>query len=111
MLDAYPNFYVDIAARLAELGRQPYAARSFLIDYARRIAFGSDSFPPGPRDYAPYFRFVETADEYFPYAPDEPGGQGRWRIYGVDLPGDALRALYFETAAQLLALSPIAQSS
>ncbi len=28
-LDKYPNMYVDMAARLAELGRQPYTARKF----------------------------------------------------------------------------------
>lgn len=103
MLDTYPNFNVDIAARLAELGRQPYTARRFFERYADRIVFGLDGFPPTAAAYAPYFRFLETADEYFPYAPDDSGDQGRWRIYGIDLPADVLRQVYHDTAARLLA--------
>ena len=30
-LDSYPNFYVDIDARISELGRQPYSARRFIM--------------------------------------------------------------------------------
>jgi predicted TIM-barrel fold metal-dependent hydrolase len=104
MLDRYPNFNVDIGARLAELGRQPYTARRFFRDYADRIVFGLDGFPPTPQDYAPYFRFLETEDEYFPYAPSGQGGQGRWRIYGIGLPDDVLRRVYHDTAARLLGL-------
>ena len=67
MMETYPNFNVDIAARLAELGRQPYSARRLFERHADRIVFGLDSFPPTAAAYAPYFRFLETADEYFPY--------------------------------------------
>ncbi|HVA92488.1 MAG TPA: amidohydrolase family protein [Chloroflexota bacterium] len=102
MLDMYPNFNVDISARLAELGRQPYAARRFFTTYHSRIAFGVDAFPPTPAAYAPYFRFLETADEYFPYDASGEGSQGRWRIYGLDLPDDVLRDVYSETATRLL---------
>lgn len=102
MLDTYPNFYVDTSARLAELGRQPYAARRFFERHASRIVFGSDSFPPTAADYAPYFRFLETADEYFSYAPGDIGGQGRWQIYGIDLPENILRQIYHDTAVALL---------
>jgi predicted TIM-barrel fold metal-dependent hydrolase len=105
MLDTYANFHVDISARLAELGRQPYAARRFFTRYAGRIAFGLDSYPPTAQAYAPYFRFLETADEYFPYSPTEPGRQGRWRIYGIDLPDEVLRQVYHDTAAHVLGLA------
>ena len=67
LLDTYPNLYVDIAARISELGRRPYAARRFLIDYADRILFGTDNIMSG-RGAPTYFRFLETDDEYFPYA-------------------------------------------
>ena len=36
-LDRCPNFYVDISARIAELGRQPYSARRFFLKYPDRI--------------------------------------------------------------------------
>ncbi len=102
MLDQYPNFNVDISARLAELGRQPYSSKRFLERYSSRVVFGSDSFPPQPECYAPYFRFLETADEYFDYSPDSVGAQGRWRIYGVELPDAALSDIYSATAGRLI---------
>jgi predicted TIM-barrel fold metal-dependent hydrolase len=40
LFDAYPNVNVDIAAVLAELGRQPYSAHDFLIKYQDRILMG-----------------------------------------------------------------------
>ena len=48
MLDAYPNFHVDISARIAELGRQPRAARDLMLAHADRVLFGTDVFPPDP---------------------------------------------------------------
>ncbi|MFN2396710.1 MAG: amidohydrolase family protein [Bacteroidales bacterium] len=44
-LEQYPNFYVDINARISELGRQPYTARKFLIKYQDRVLFGTDTPP------------------------------------------------------------------
>ena len=37
LLDKYPNYYVDMAARVAALGREPYTARRFLIRYQDRV--------------------------------------------------------------------------
>src|SRR3984885_4951671 len=45
MLDAHPNVSVDMSARVAELGRQPYPARAFFLRYASRILFGADLLP------------------------------------------------------------------
>ncbi len=45
LLERCPNFYVDIGARIAELGRQPYSARKFFLRYADRILFGTDMGP------------------------------------------------------------------
>ena len=86
---------------MAELGRQPYSARRLLEKHPDRVVFGIDAFPPTAAAYAPYFRFLETADEYFPYSPRPIGGQGRWHIYGVDLPDDVLRQVYHDTAYRL----------
>jgi predicted TIM-barrel fold metal-dependent hydrolase len=101
LLDRCPNFYVDIAARIAELGRQPYSARRFFLRYAGRILFGTD-LGADVAGYRLYYRFLETADEYFGYAPEDPPGQGRWQIYGLDLPDEVLRQVYFENAERVI---------
>jgi predicted TIM-barrel fold metal-dependent hydrolase len=102
MLDAYPNYHVDLAARVAELGRQPRAARAFLERFADRVLFGIDEFPPASENYAIYFRFLETADEHFPHSSEEVPLMGRWAISGLDLPDDVLRKVYAENALRLL---------
>ncbi len=105
-MDAYPNMHVDIAARIAELGRQPRKARAFFDRYQDRILFGTDSVGvPDKLFYEPHFRFLETEDEYFPYSEDGSMPQGRWNIYGLGLPDPILRKVYYENAARLLGLS------
>jgi predicted TIM-barrel fold metal-dependent hydrolase len=101
LLDQAPNLYVDIAARIGELGRQPYAARRFFLQYADRILFGTD-MGVDPAWYRIYYRFLETDDEYFNYDVDEIPGQGRWRIYGLGLPADVLEKVYRLNALKLL---------
>ncbi|RIK81276.1 MAG: amidohydrolase [Planctomycetota bacterium] len=100
-LDAHPNLHVELSARIAELGRQPFTAREFFLKYADRIMFGTD----GPRDFGrliPHWRMLETRDEYFPYAEGQYPPQGFWNIYGLDLPDDVLRQVYYENAAKLI---------
>jgi predicted TIM-barrel fold metal-dependent hydrolase len=101
MLDAHPNLWVDIASRVNELGRQPYTARDFLLRYQDRVLFALD-LPPNEATYRLAFTFLETRAEHFPYSPEEPPRQGRWRIYGVDLPDDALRRIYADNARRLI---------
>ncbi len=103
LLDRAPNFYVDIAARIAELGRQPYTARRFFLRYADRILFGTDSVPEAAT-YAVHFRFLETWDENMSYNAneDEAPGQGRWRICGLGLPDEVLEKVYSGNAARLI---------
>ena len=102
MLDTYPNYYVDIAARVAELGRQPRAVRNVLLAHPDRVLFGIDQFPPAQEDYAIYFRFLETADEHFSYSTEVVPPTGRWTISGLELPDDTLRKVYGENAAGLI---------
>jgi predicted TIM-barrel fold metal-dependent hydrolase len=102
MLDANPNVVVDLSARASELGRQPYSARKFLMRFADRVVFGADLVPEVAM-YRLYYRFLETADEYFEY-PTHASGQGRWNIYGVDLPDDVLKKIYRENALRLLGM-------
>jgi len=113
-LDRYPNMTVDIAARVGELGRQPRMARKFFDKYQDRILFGTDATPHGrefPQQYfcdelyEIYFRFLETEDEYFDYAPASVPPQGRWRIYGIGLPDSVLSKVYYRNAARLLNLA------
>lgn len=104
-LDACPNMHVDIAARLAELGRQPYTAHDFFVKYADRALFGLDSWPAEADEYRVYYRFLETRDEYFPYWTDpdeEAGGAGRWWIYGIGLPDDVLKKIYYQNAVKII---------
>ncbi len=101
-LDAYPNLFVDIAARIAELGRQPRRARQLIVRHADRVLFGTDVFPPSLGEYAIHFRFLETADEHFAYSLGEPPPQGRWRISGLGLPDDVLALVYAGNAARLI---------
>lgn len=101
-LDEFPNLYVDIDARISELGRQPHTARNFIIQYQDRVMFGTDT-PPNADAYRVYYRFLETRDVYI-----DPTGahhlQGRWMIYGLDLPDEVLRKLYYQNAMKVLGL-------
>lgn len=115
-LDRYPNMHVEIAARIGELGRQPRTARRFFERYQDRILFGTDAVPNGvefPQQlfgdklYEIYYRFLETEDEYFDYAPAPVPPQGRWQIYGLGLPKPILKKVYYNNAARLLGLKQI----
>lgn len=102
MLMTYPNWHVDIAARLAELGRQPRRARDLFVRFPDRILFGTDA-APDPAAYPVHYRFLETLDEAFPYDADgEIPSQGRWTISGLGLPDDVLRQVYGDNARRLI---------
>lgn len=102
-LNRYSNMFIDIAARVAELGRVPYKARKFFIEYQDRILFGTDCCPLDLGQHEIYYRFLETWDEYFPYQCEgELPGQGRWRIYGIGLPDEVLEKIYNKNARKLL---------
>jgi hypothetical protein len=102
MLDTYPNFFVDIGARIAELGRQPRSSRRLMLEHPDRVLFGTDHFPPTRDALGIYFRFLETDDECFPYSTDEVPSQGRWDISGIHLPDDVLRQVYRGNALRLI---------
>ena len=124
MLDKYPNFYIDTAARVPEMGRHDAAAmRAFFEKYQDRILFGTDTgigataddmmfgstgaLPPTRADEERFFketwRYFETNDRQF----ESPTPiQGRWKIDGIGLPDAILRKVYFENAARVLAWRP-----
>ncbi|HSG16190.1 MAG TPA: amidohydrolase family protein [Anaerolineae bacterium] len=103
LLDQCPNYYLDISARIGELGRQPYSARRFILEHSDRVLFGTDA-GPNLETYRIYYRFLETDDEYFNYGPTEVPAQGRWRIYGLHLPDDVLEKVYHLNARRVLLL-------
>ena len=97
MLDRLPNVYVETGAILYELGRQPRMARQFFIDYQGRILFGKDSYRPEEFPY--YWRTFETSDEYFDYYRRY---HAFWKLYGMDLPDDVLRKIYYANALSVV---------
>ena len=101
MLERHPNYHVDIAARVAELGRQPYATRRFFLRWHDRILFGTDS-AVDPETCRIYYRFLETSDESFDYSSDPLPPQGRWQIHGLGLPHEVLREVYADNARRIL---------
>jgi hypothetical protein len=88
LLDEAPNGTAEIGAVLAELGRQPRFAHDWLVKYQDRVMFGKDSWEPS--EYPPYFRVLETRDDYFPYYRRR---HAFWKIYGLDLPDECCEAL------------------
>jgi uncharacterized protein len=101
MFDEMPNVYGEVGAVLYDLGRQPRTAREFFVRYQDRILFGKDSFQP---DEFPYFwRTFETADEYFDYYRDY---HAFWKLYGLDLPDEVLKKLYYQNALRLVPAIP-----
>jgi predicted TIM-barrel fold metal-dependent hydrolase len=99
-LDKYPNFYVDVDARISEMGRQPYTSRKFLLKYQDRVMFGTDT-PPNAGSYRVYWQFLETADEYFDCSKSHHY-QGRWMVYGMYLPDEVLEKIYYKNAIKLI---------
>jgi len=97
LFDANPNVYVDIAAVLAELGRQPYSAHDFLVKYQDRVLMGKDIYEVN--EYKWYFRALETRDEYFEYYRKR---HAFWRIYGFQVPDEVLKKIYYENALKLV---------
>ena len=94
VLDRYPNFYLDMAARDYEIGRQPRTARAFLDRYQDRIMFGTDMGREKGM-YEGWWRLLETGDEYIP-------GRIWWPYYGLELPEPLLKSLYRTTALKVL---------
>lgn len=98
VLEQHPNMYVDIAAVLAELGRQPRFAREWFIQYQDRIVFGKD-ITESFSEYHVYFRVLETADEYFDYYRRR---HAFWKMYGLDLPDEVLKKVYYKNALRII---------
>jgi predicted TIM-barrel fold metal-dependent hydrolase len=97
LFDRLPNVHAEVAAVLAELGRQPRTARAFFVKYQDRLLFGKDSFQPD--EYPYYWRTFETGDEYFDYYREY---HAFWKLYGMELPDPVLKKLYYGNALRLV---------
>jgi predicted TIM-barrel fold metal-dependent hydrolase len=97
LMDRYPNFYTEVGAVLAELGRQPFTARRWMIQYQDRVLMGKDTYEAS--EYPYYWRVFETRDEYFEYYRRR---HAHWRLYGLDLPDEVLKKVYYQNALRLI---------
>lgn len=106
LLELAPHWNVDLAGRMAELGRQPRRTRRLVERFADRVLFGTDAFPLTAGALTTHFRFLESDDEAFDYAPDERvPPQGRWTVSGLDLEPAVLEAVYAGNARRILGLT------
>ena len=96
MLTEMPNMYVDVGAVLYDIGRQPRAAHDFFVKFQDRILFGKDSYQP--EEYPYYWRVFETRDDYFDYYRDY---HAFWKLYGIGLPDDVLKKVYYKNALRI----------
>ena len=96
ILDELQNVSVEFGAVINELGRQPRAAKKFFIEYQDRILFGKDIYKKD--EYYIYFRVLETSDEYIQYYRKR---HGLWRLYGMGLPDDILKKIYYQNALKM----------
>ena len=96
LMTELPNVHVELGAVLYDIGRQPRAARDFFVRFQDRIVFGKDSFQP--EEYPYYWRVFETRDDYFDYYRDY---HAYWKLYGIDLPDEVLKKVYFRNALRL----------
>ena len=121
-LARYPNLYVDIAARIVELGRHhPRRLARLFQTYSDRILFGTDlglwsrggimlgSTGPEPdtdedvpRYYAAHRRWLETPDTIASPVPI----QGEWDIRGLALDPPTLERVYRRNAEALFGPPP-----
>jgi predicted TIM-barrel fold metal-dependent hydrolase len=101
MLDEMPNVYTEVGAVLYDIGRQPRAAHDFFVKYQDRILFGKDSFQP--EEYPYYWRVFETKDDYFDYYRDY---HAFWKLYGIDLPDEVLKKVYYKNALKITPMLP-----
>lgn len=106
LLQAAPNYAIDTAGRMAELGRQPRRVRELITRFGDRVLFGTDIYPASAQQFRLHFRFFETGDEGFDYHAGSPlPAQGRWTVSGLDLEPHQLAAVYRDNAVRLLGLS------
>ena len=118
VLDACPNVWLDVSARIGEFGRHPRdRVRAFFARYQDRIVFGTDigigeshlwlgsngSEEPTMADVAPFyeahFRYFESDEKQIAHPSPI---QGNWRVDAIGLDEALLTKLYRGNALRLL---------
>jgi len=122
MLDRYPNYYIDIAARVPEFGRHnAKKMHDFFIKYQDRILFGTDigihsdslwlgskGFEEEPTDedavefYRKHYKYFETSAVQMEHMTPI---QGNWKIDAIDLPDNILEKLYYKNAEKVIGIT------
>lgn len=117
MLETYPNYHLDTAAAIADMGVGDVAtARKLITDFPARVIFGTDLIrirqfdmpDPGTADrwdlhefFAAHWRFFETGETELSHPLP---AQGDWTVTGIDLPLEVLERLYWRNAAEVFRL-------
>jgi predicted TIM-barrel fold metal-dependent hydrolase len=111
-LDRYPNFYVDIAARSADLSRQSGdEVRAFFIKYQDRILYGSDIEVDLPESGAytddEARKFADSAEGHYRRDWAYFSGTGTVEVKGktvecLNLPWVVLEKFYYQNAERLM---------
>jgi predicted TIM-barrel fold metal-dependent hydrolase len=96
LLTEMPNVYTDVGAVLYDIGRQPRGSHDFFVKFQDRILFGKDAYQP--EEYPYYWRVFETNDDYFDYYRPY---HAFWKLYGIGLPDDVLKKVYYENALKI----------
>jgi len=96
LLDSYPNLFIDISARFAEICATPRATSQFIEKYHDRILYGTDMGTSSSM-YKITFRLLETPDEHI---YDETFSY-HWPLHGLDLPDEVLEKIYRLNAKNL----------
>lgn len=101
--DRYPNFAVDMSARLLDLALQDAGkVRPFFLKYQDRILFGTDMGTWGLASAMPESRrerlrqeFTNSYEEHYRYLENEgPMRISEREVVGIGLPADVLEKLY-----------------
>ena len=110
--DRYPNFYVDCAARTADLTRQPTdKVRAFLVRYQDRVLYGLDQTrtadPKRASSPAERREFAQSLEEAYRRDFRYYAGEGDMEYRGktvrcLGLPRDVLEKLFHGNAERII---------
>lgn len=103
VMETYPNYNVDLAARFQQFSRMDRDnLREFVIKYQDRILFGTDISDQPAKDaaaaaagYNRCFQLLETGEEV------EGAFFSNRKAQGLDLPREVLEKIYYKNAARI----------
>ena len=101
MMETYPNYYVDLAARFQQFSSMDRDnLREFVIKYQDRILFGTDISDQPSKDaaaaaagYIRCFKLLETGD-----VVEDGGFFSDKNAQGLELPREVLEKIYYKNA-------------